>query len=68
VLTFQGTQDPLVPHSQAESLAEAMTKAGVKGRVELIIGGGHGWGGEDLERTTRESFEFLDRQLKPRRP
>src|SRR5262249_44781245 len=33
ILTFQGTKDPLVPFTQAIELAEAMTAAGVPGRV-----------------------------------
>jgi acetyl esterase/lipase len=38
ILIFQGTQDPLVPHSQAYKMTDAMTKAGVPGRVELFVG------------------------------
>ena len=45
MLTFQGTKDPLVPHTQAVVLADAMTAGGVQGRVELMVGAGHGWGG-----------------------
>jgi acetyl esterase/lipase len=65
ILTFQGTKDPLVPHSQATKLADAMTAAGVPGRVELLIGAGHGWGGDDLKRTMVETFAFFDKYLKP---
>jgi acetyl esterase/lipase len=65
VLTFQGTRDPLVPHSQALKLAEAMTAAGVPGRVEILVGAGHGWRGDELERTKVETFAFFDRHLKP---
>jgi acetyl esterase/lipase len=65
VLTFQGTKDPLVPHSQATKLADALTAAGVPGRVELLVGAGHGWGGADLERTVNEMYAFFDQQLKP---
>ena len=64
VLTFQGTKDPLVPHTQAFKLAEAMTAAGVPGRVEVIVGAGHGWGGDDLQRTKSETFTFFDQYLK----
>ena len=67
ILTFQGTKDPLVPHTQAFALAEAQTAAGVPGRVEILVGAGHGWGGEDLERTKQESFNFFDEHLKARR-
>jgi acetyl esterase/lipase len=64
VLTFQGTKDPLVPFTQAIKLAEAMTSAGVSGRVELMIGAQHGWGGAEMDRTISETFTFLDRHLK----
>lgn len=64
ILTFQGTADPLVPPTQAASLAEAMAEAGVEGRVELMIGAGHGWGDPELTRTRRAMVEFFDRHLK----
>ena len=64
VLSFQGTKDPLVPPTQATKLGAAMTAAGVPGRVELLIGAGHGWGGDDLKRTMTETVEFLDKYLK----
>jgi len=72
MLTFQGTKDPLVPYSQAIKLADAMNKAGTAGRVELMIGASHGWGGSELERTIKETFEFFDQHLKakaaPKKP
>jgi len=63
VLTFQGTKDPLVPYTQAIKLAEAMNSAGVPGRVELLVGAQHGWGGAEFERTMDETYRFLDRYL-----
>jgi acetyl esterase/lipase len=65
VLTFQGTKDPLVPHTQATRLADAMTAAGVPGRVELLVGAGHGWTGDDLKHTLEQTVEFFDHHLKP---
>jgi acetyl esterase/lipase len=65
VLTFQGTKDPLVPHTQAVELADAMTAAGVPGRVELMVGAGHGWAGAELDHTLAEGFRFFDQYLKP---
>lgn len=62
ILTFQGTKDPLVPHSQAIKLAEAMTEKGVAGRLELFIGEGHGW--ENIENTLEEATQFLEANLK----
>ncbi|GAC1463090.1 MAG: hypothetical protein NVSMB9_00130 [Isosphaeraceae bacterium] len=68
VLSFQGTKDPLVPHTQATKLANALTAAEVPGRVELLLGEGHGWGGETLEHTKVETFAFFDKYLKPSKP
>jgi acetyl esterase/lipase len=64
MLLVQGTKDPLVPHAQATEMIEALTEAGVPGRVEFLIGAGHGWPAEH-ERVMRATFEFLDRHLNP---
>lgn len=66
ILTFQGTKDPLVPHTQAIKLAEAMTQAGLPGRVSLYIGDGHGW--EGIEKTFDEAIEFFDVHLQKPNP
>ena len=63
MLIFQGTVDPLVPYDQAVQMAAALTKVGVPGRVELLVGAKHGWRGEERERTMRETFTFLDQYL-----
>jgi acetyl esterase/lipase len=67
MLLFQGTKDPLVPHTQAVAMADAMTAAGVAGRVELIAGAGHGWGGAESARTEEATYAFLDQHLKRRK-
>lgn len=64
MLLFQGTKDPLIPNTQAYRMAEAMTQHKVPGRIELILGAGHGWGGEELTRTVNEMFTFFDENLK----
>ena len=68
VLTFQGTKDPLVPYTQAIKLGDAQTAADVPGRLELLIGAGHGWGGDQMKHTGDQTFDFFDRYLKPTRP
>jgi len=64
MLLFQGTKDHLVPYTQAIQMAEAMTKAGVLGRVELLMNRGHGWGGPERLRTDAETLEFFDNFLR----
>ena len=68
MLLIQGTKDPLVPHTQTYPMLEAMTKNGVKGRIELLIGASHGWGGQELARTAAASFSFFDEHLKAMQP
>jgi len=63
-LLIQGTKDVLVPWTQATYMADALTKAGVYGRVDLILGAGHGWAGEEMKRTADETFAFFDQFLK----
>ena len=66
ILTFHGTKDPLVPHSQSTRLAEAMTRVGLPGRIELLIGAGHGWTGPEMRRTMADTYEFFDEHLRPK--
>jgi len=65
MLLLHGTKDNIVPYSQAVKMAEALTEAGVPGRIELILGAGHGWGGADAKRSMEQTFEFFDRYLTP---
>lgn len=64
MLLFQGTEDVLVPYSQAIAMVTAMTDADVPGRVEFLIDAGHGWGGAMLQRTNQQSIEFFDQILR----
>lgn len=64
MLLFQGTADPLIPNTQAYRMTEAMSKAGVKGRVEMILGGGHGWGGQEMVHSIEQMNSFFARWLK----
>jgi dipeptidyl aminopeptidase/acylaminoacyl peptidase len=58
-----------VPYSQAIKLADAMAKAGVPGRLELLIGAGHAWIDDLLlvKHTLDETYAFFDEHLKPNR-
>jgi acetyl esterase/lipase len=67
MLIIQGTKDVLVPWQQATSMGDALSKAGVYGRVDLILGAGHGWGGYELQRTVDETTAFFDQFLKAKK-
>jgi acetyl esterase/lipase len=64
ILLFHGTKDSLVPYEQAFEMATALTKAGVPGRVEILLGHNHGWGGDTAEHTQRATTEFFRSTLK----
>ncbi len=64
VLTFHGTEDMLVPVEQARILHDALRKAGVEERLEILEGEGHGWKGEASDRTNRIAFEFFEKHLR----
>jgi hypothetical protein len=52
--------------TNAIKLSEAQTREHVAGRVELLVGGGHGnWSEQEWARTEREALDFMDRWLKP---
>lgn len=63
-LMFQGTKDVLVPYEQAFEMCTALSQAGVPGRVEILLGAGHGWAGEQFEQTQRTALEFFDQHLR----
>ncbi|HEY7120239.1 MAG TPA: alpha/beta hydrolase [Tepidisphaeraceae bacterium] len=68
MLLFQGTKDVLVPFEQATLMADALTKANVPGRVELILGANHGWAGAEMSRTAEETYAFFNQYLKAKPP
>ncbi|HEX8912029.1 MAG TPA: alpha/beta hydrolase [Humisphaera sp.] len=66
MLLYQGTIDALVNYRQAVRMAEALTKAEVDGRVELLIGVGHGWGQPNLKHTIDGTYAFFGEKLNHR--
>lgn len=66
MLLLQGTNDPLVPHAHATRMADAMQAAGVPGRVELLVGLGHGgFSATELARSFAVTTAFFAERLKP---
>ena len=60
-LIMHGDQDPLVPLNQSELLHEALKKAGVEVTFHVVKGGGHGFGGPEIQKMVDE---FFDKHLK----
>jgi acetyl esterase/lipase len=56
-LIVHGTDDRTVPLAQAETLYEALKKAGAKPVFVKIEGGGHGIGGPEVGRRVADFFE-----------
>jgi hypothetical protein len=44
-------------------MVEALAEANVPGRVEIMLGAGHGWGGAELTRTAEVTFAFFQEHL-----
>lgn len=65
MLSFYGSKDPLVPPSQGTILGAKMSAAGVPGRVELMVGAGHGPNPDDVGRMIEATGQFFDKYLKP---
>lgn len=63
MLLLQGTSDVLVNWKQAVRMAEALVRNGVDGRVELLLGKGHGWGQPELKRSADVTFAFFEERL-----
>lgn len=59
ILMFFGTKDPLVPHTQAYGMLDAMTRAGVNGRAEIIANEGHGFRAPEMTRALKDAADFL---------
>ncbi|MCX8035842.1 MAG: alpha/beta hydrolase [Candidatus Sumerlaeia bacterium] len=61
MLIMHGDKDMTVPINQSELLYEAMKKAGLDVTYHVVAGGGHGFGGPEIDRMVNE---FFDRVLK----
>jgi acetyl esterase/lipase len=64
LLCFFGTKDPLVTHDQALVVADALTQAEIPGRIEMLLGAGHGWRGAEMDRTLEATIDFFKQHLK----
>ncbi len=68
VLTFHGNKDLTVPISQSVLLHRRLDAAGVKNRLVILEGQGHGWQEPYLGRTMRQMVAYFDECLKKMPP
>jgi acetyl esterase/lipase len=66
MLLLQGTNDPLVPSTQASLMSAAMAKAAAPGRIELLINASHGFIGADRKHALDAATAFFEQYLRPR--
>lgn len=64
ILTFHGTEDQVVPFVHAEKLHAALKEAKSVERLIAMQGEKHGWSGEKMESTLKQTVEFFDAHLK----
>ena len=62
-LIMHGDRDPLVPLDQSRILYEALRAGGVEATFHIVKGGGHGFGGPEIDRMVGD---FLQRHLQAR--
>lgn len=55
-LIVHGDADPLVPHNQSELLQAALEAAGVKSRLHIVKGGGHGFNDPEVNTMVERFF------------
>jgi acetyl esterase/lipase len=65
ILTIHGSNDDLVPVSQARRLDIALKKAGAPHQLIVMNGSGHGFGNDNANKTEQAAYKFFDKVLKP---
>ncbi len=68
VITFHGDKDDIVPIDQAQILHAALVKAGVPEKLVVMQGQGHGWGGEKMNDSIRQTLAFFKEHMTDRKP
>ncbi|MGE3808960.1 MAG: alpha/beta hydrolase fold domain-containing protein [Gemmataceae bacterium] len=63
-LFFHGDQDMLVGVRQSQVLCDKLKECGVEAKLVVLEGEGHGWKGDKLTDTIKQTLEFFDAQLK----
>jgi acetyl esterase/lipase len=67
VLILHGTFDLVVPIVHSEALHKKLKDAGATSELIPVRGGGHGWEGKTLARTTEDALKFFETHLKDKK-
>lgn len=63
-LFFHGDKDPLVNIAESRKMVKKLKEVGAEARLVTMEGEGHGWIGEQLNRTLDQAVVFLEAKLK----
>jgi acetyl esterase/lipase len=63
ILIFHGTQDEIVRYNQSSKLESALKEVGADVTLVTMEGDGHGWSGEKLTRSIRQTMDFFKKHL-----
>lgn len=63
ILIIQGDNDPGLPVIQGKSMYQALQAAGVRSKLVIIPGAGHGFEGEDAELALTEAVSWFEEHL-----
>ena len=63
-LFLHGTMDTLVPIEQSRAMFAKLKEAGASAQIVEFEGAGHGWGGDDLKKSTKSMLKFFAENLK----
>src|SRR5262249_25801208 len=63
-LFIHGTEDKLVPLTQSKLLCDKLQSLGVSATLIEVKGEGHGWKGDKLFETIKQTVDFLNERLK----
>jgi acetyl esterase/lipase len=63
-LIFHGTEDPTVSIQQSRNFAKKLQEHGGTAKVIEVAGAGHGWGGDQMLKSTEETVSFFHTNLR----
>ncbi|MCS6978226.1 MAG: alpha/beta hydrolase [Gemmatales bacterium] len=63
ILIFHGTKDNIVRYNQSTKIVDALKNVGADVTLVTMEGDGHGWSGEKLTMTVKQTVDFFKKHL-----